>query len=185
MSDSADVILFPKAPDGTKLPPASVRPGAPSFTMDGGCTKTGHRKLELDKEAHQLVCGACGQVLDPFDWIVRYVEKWDRENLGYRQAKQQRKNAEAELARLQRAITNAKARARRPGVNISAGQARTLLGQVEALGRVLMFKADYDQDEWVRLLDRAGVKRDALVPVTTEIRRQLDLRDPPAEAKPA
>lgn len=71
----------------------------------------GHHKVSLDKKRRVVLC-RCGQVIDPFDFVVKLAHGWEDE---MRQLQAARKEAELlrdDIARLKRDEANTKARLR-------------------------------------------------------------------------
>lgn len=66
-----NVFLFPKIKDGAD----AIPPPASRKKVDYGACRH-KRRVVLDKEAHQMTCADCAQVLDCFDWIHDYVGRW-------------------------------------------------------------------------------------------------------------
>lgn len=130
---SGHVILFPKARDEAIKPDVDVKPK--SKLSHDGCRH--NVQLLLDTEAHQLQCPSCGQVLDPFDWILDYIQKWNYITTRYRQAQQQAAHAEKRLADLERLEKNTKARIRKGGLVITSKGARAAYGTLRALGHAV------------------------------------------------
>lgn len=111
--DGGEVILFPKVKDDDPPiePPATIKPRPKAWERSKGCTHAG--RSTLDETAHALLCSDCGQVLDAFEWIRRFVQRWDRVNTDYQQARQQCSATHERLADLERRERNAKARIRK------------------------------------------------------------------------
>lgn len=157
LSEGGEVILFPKARDDAVRPDVDIDRGKRAYD---GCH---HRyQLVLDIDAHQLLCPNCGKALDPFDWIVDYVQKWDAVNTRYRQAKQQATEAEKRLLELQRVERNLKAKIRRGGLVITSVGARAAYKQLCSLGYILSHQIQTPEDRPVveRRMGMFGYKPD-------------------------
>lgn len=186
MKDGGDVILFPKARDESITPDVDV---LKKRTEDFGDRFCQHRvQLVLDQEAHQLICPACNQALDPFTWILDYIRKWARQNTRYRQAVQQANEAETRLLDLQRQERNAKARIRKKGVLLSGPDARLLRDHLRKCSSVLDAAFRYGDEEWQTKMkewvDVFGIDiaayREAFKPLNDAI--ELQLKDEPEAA---
>lgn len=169
MKDGGEVILFPKARDEAIRPDVDVKK---STWQD--CQ---HRvQLVLDDAAHQLICPACNQVLDPFDWIQKYIQNWAYQNSRYRQAVQQAQQAEKRVADLKRAETNTKARIRKGGLVITSKGARAAYEQMGALATILGRYLHGSDSEAVKEIMRwSGYKPEVAQVAIRELRQLCNL----------
>lgn len=179
--DGADVILFPKAPDDTVEPLSQVKKST-KFECPGQ-----HRRTTLDLEAHHLLCSDCDQVLDPFQWLVDFTNRWKSENMYYRQSKQQAKELADRVTELQRVERNMKARIRRGGLAISSKGARMALEQMGAMGYALgdKLRTTDDRDELVKRMAHFGYKPDDVQAVLRELSALCNLEDVPDDSIPS
>lgn len=178
-----EVVLFPKIKDGADaITPPAERTKKPY----DACRH--RRKVLLDKEAHQLTCADCGQVLDCFDWIYDYVGRWDTENTLYRQAQQQRRDAGERLAELLRLERNAKARVRKAGVLLTTPQARkvrdSLGGLIRVINRCAHFEGQVTREKIDEWLEYSSVDKNEISALARLLDDAIELRAP-AEPEPA
>lgn len=177
-SNGGEVILFPRIRDDAVTPPAEVKDSRRSY--EPGTCRHDRNRLHLDIEAHQLVCPDCKQVLDPFDWIVKYVNEWARHNTGYRQAVQQEKELRHRVDKLQKLETRVKARIRGAGILLTSGEARKARDQLRAMHSALI-SAVGDREKAIRMAHLHGFRKDDVAVAFNALDRQLELRDPPEE----
>lgn len=131
--DGAQIIVFPTIPGSDAIdPPAEIKEKR-MWHLDN-CR---HRRHTLDETAHRMYCSECRQEVDCFDWIVEYTRKWARFNTEYRQAIKQADEARTRIAELERIEKNTKARIRKQGMILTAGEARLIRDQYKALQSAL------------------------------------------------
>lgn len=170
MRDGGEVILFPKAKDEAVRPDVDVKQKKWSDCQH-------NVQLVLDQQAHQLICPACKQVLDPFDWITKYIQSWAYQNTRYRQAVQQAQEAEKRLVKLKRAETNAKARIRKQGVLLTSVQARQIKDILSRVGMVLRYARSHGSEGAADWIDKVGVSPEQVSESFKLLYGMLELED--------
>ena len=174
MSEGGELIRFPKAPDDAVKGDLEINDPRRRYGRD----ECKHPKpLTLDVEAHALVCGKCGQVLDSFDFLFKLTAEWERFNAGYRAARQQERAAVARVKTLERLERNAKARIRKHGVTLTTAQARVVRDQLRGLQYVAIHALGHE--EAVRQARLNGVDSARLHEALDVLNGQLDLTEKP------
>jgi hypothetical protein len=126
-----------EAPSNLRLLPVAEPEDDPLLTKkepaEAHCR---HQHGAIDEAAHRL-CRDCGDEIDPLDFLLGLVGKWDWVRRERAAAGAKARLAANELADVERRLKNAKARLRKEGVLLSTADARRARDQLRALARTL------------------------------------------------